>query len=446
MRPTQRFLQLVGGWLSLALVLALLRIFVVPAEGHAGLSLLVGLWWVIGLLMAVAAFIDIGGKWAAGSLSVTRVVPQSVALDATQDIQLRVNNPQARSQTLELADHLSESLLATGMPMEFTVPANGFADLEYQIKPSERGEMYFGRVELRVHSLWGLWQFKVFAAEPQNTRVYPNFAAIAHFGVMQLEQQMGELGIHIQQRRGEGLEFKQLRDFREGDMLRQVDWKATARQRKPISREYQDDRDQQVIFMLDCGRRMRAKDDELSHFDHALNAVLLSGYIALRQGDAVGLMSFAGDERWIEPVKGRSSINRLMNGVYDIRSSTDTSDYLKAAEQLLARQRKRALVIVVTALQDEDQDDIRAATNLLRSRHIVMVASLKQMMLEEKVPEVDELSNALRYCGTQALLQSRQRLLATLMAEGIAVVDAKPKSLHQDMISQYMGLKRSGRI
>lgn len=446
MRPTRRFLELAGGWLGLALVLALLRIFVVPSDGHIGMTLLVGMWWVLGGLVALAAFIDVGGKWAAGSLTVSRVVPQSVALDAVQDIALKVSNPQSRQQTLELIDHQSESLLPSGLPLEFSVPANGFADLHYQIKPSERGEMYFGEVELRVHSLWGLWQFKVFAAEPQNTRVYPNFAAIAHFGVMQLEQQMGELGIHIQQRRGEGLEFKQLRDFREGDMLRQVDWKATARQRKPISREYQDDRDQQVIFMLDCGRRMRAKDDELSHFDHALNAVLLSGYIALRQGDAVGLMSFAGDERWIEPVKGRTSINRLMNGVYDIRSSTDTSDYLKAAEQLLARQRKRALIIVVTAIQDEDRDDIRAATELLRSSHIVMVASLKQMMLEEEIPEVDEISNALRYCGTQALLESRQRLLATLRAEGVAVVDAKPKSLHQDMIAQYMGLKRSGRI
>ena len=90
-------------------------------------------------------------------------------------------------------------------------------------------------------------------------------------------------------RRGEGLEFHQLREYREGDSQRQIDWKATSRSGQLISREYQDERDQQIMLLIDCGRRMRAQDDELSHFDHVLNAALLLAYVGLRQGDAVGL-------------------------------------------------------------------------------------------------------------------------------------------------------------
>ncbi|MDP1165310.1 DUF58 domain-containing protein, partial [Klebsiella pneumoniae] len=90
-----------------------------------------------------------------------------------------------------------------------------------------------------------------------------------------------------------------------GDEIRQVDWKATARQQRLISREYQDERDQEVLFMLDTGRRMRAMDGEASHFDHSLNALLLTSYIALGAGASVGVLGFAGSCRWVKPVKGR---------------------------------------------------------------------------------------------------------------------------------------------
>ena len=102
------------------------------------------------------------------------------------------------------------------------------------------------------------------------------------------------VGAHLRRRRGEGTEFQQLREYRLGDSLRQIDWKATQRARKLISRDYQDERNQQVMLLVDTGRRMLARDDGLSHFDHVLNAALLVAYIALRQGDVVGLLAAAG--------------------------------------------------------------------------------------------------------------------------------------------------------
>src|SRR5690606_26842305 len=169
-------------------------------------------------------------------------------------------------------------------------------------------------------------------------KVYPDFMAIAAYTILATDNHTSQMGIKKKPRRGTGLEFQQLREYRRGDSLRQLDWKATARRQQLISREYQDERDQQIVLLIDSGRRMRTRDDELSHFDHALNAVLLVSYIALRQGDSVSVMSFGENHRWLPPQKGAGQIKNLLNGMYDLQAENCAPDYTKAAEKLAVLQ------------------------------------------------------------------------------------------------------------
>ena len=119
-----------------------------------------------------------------------------------------------------------------------------------------------------------------------------------------------------------------------GDSLSQIDWKASSKRQSLISRDFQEQLDQSVILMLDCGRRMRTIDGEISQFDHCLNAMLLISYVALRQGDQVGILSFGGTERWLPPVKGASSMTTVLNHLYDYETSPFPSDFSEAAERL----------------------------------------------------------------------------------------------------------------
>jgi uncharacterized protein (DUF58 family) len=228
--------------------------------------------------------------------------------------------------------------------------------------------------------------------------------------------------------------------------LRQIDWKATARQRTPIAREYQDERDQQIIFMLDCGRRMRSQDDELSHFDHALNACLLLSYVALRQGDAVGLSTFASDTpRYLAPVKGTGQLNTLLNSVYDLNSSQRSADYQAAATQLLARQKRRALVVLLTNLRDEDDEELLTAVKRLGQQHRVLIASLREDLLDNlRETPVQTLPEALAYCGTVNYLNARAELHERLSAHGVPVLDTRPGQLGTQLVTQYLSWKRGG--
>ena len=273
-----------------------------------------------------------------------------------------------------------------------------------------------------------------------------DFARLYGAELMAVDHWLNQIGVRGGQRRGLGLEFHQLREFRDGDTLRQIDWKATARKRTPIAREYQDERDQQILFLLDCGRRMRSQDGDLSHFDHALNASLLLAYVALRQGDAVGAMTFAGDDRrHLPPGKGSAQLGALLNTVYDLQTSQRPADFPEAVQAVLSRQRRRALVILVTNLRDEDDEELLGAVKRLGRQHRVLVASLREEVLDTLRHEpVARYEQALAYTGTIDYLNARNGLHEKLAAHGVPVLDARPSELGPELISRYLGWKRAG--
>lgn len=453
MRPSRKLLKILVAWMGLALLVFALRLIDIGspvdadvlASDHWISSSVV--WWGATVALVLIALFDALRHRKLWRLDVERELPHSLALGVYAQVKLVIFNNYDFPVTMDVTDMYPQCVDVKDLPISVTVDARSKKALLYPVLPVSRGEARFAETCLRVNTRWGLWQKEARFAKLETVKVFPNFTPIAHSSGIGLEHQIAQLGVHLQQRRGEGSDFHQLREFREGDSLRQIDWKATSRHRKPISREYQDERDQDIVFLLDCGRRLRAKDDHFSHFDHALNALLLTSYVALRQGDAVGLMSFAGDERWMSPIKGPARINTILNQLYDLHSSTETSDYLQAAEQFLAHSSKRALVIVITNVREEDVNDLSVAVGLLAKKHIVMVASLRDKFLDAHIQKpVLNMGDALSYCGTMDYIQRRRRVLAQLQSMGTIITDSLPHHLHVDLVNEYFKLKRSGRL
>ncbi|MEZ5450425.1 MAG: DUF58 domain-containing protein [Thiolinea sp.] len=222
-------------------------------------------------------------------------------------VQLLTHHAGRRRLQIRLYDHVPETFQEQGLPLQFALQPGAWAESAYSLKPLKRGLQRLERVQIRTRSWLGLWWRDVKQPLLSEVRIYPNFAAIAQYSLLATDHHLSHLGIMKRRRRGEGQDFHQLREYRPGDSLRQIDWKASARMYKPVAREYQDERDQEILFLLDCSHRMLAKDDELSHFDHTLNAILLLSHVALKQGDAVGLGSFGGVERWLNPAQGAAS-------------------------------------------------------------------------------------------------------------------------------------------
>ncbi|MGZ3254758.1 MAG: DUF58 domain-containing protein, partial [Burkholderiaceae bacterium] len=239
----------------------------------------------------------------------------------------------------------------------------------------------------------------------------------------------------------------QLREYRRGDSQRAVDWKATARLQKPITREYQEERDQQVVFLLDTGRRMLAKDDGTTHFDHALNAVLTLGFLAQKQGDAIGLMTFGAEVRWIVPHKGRVGLDRLLANIYDLQATEVAPDYTEAASNLLNRLHKRAFVVLITNLRDEDDNALRTACELMSTKHLVMCASLREKALDAAiVAPVNQFGDALRSASAAHYMQQRQDAIKGLGIRANHLIDITPEKLSMALVNRYLDIKESGRL
>lgn len=403
-------------------------------------------WLVAAGVFGLVAVVDALLCWLTRAPAVEREAPGSMSLMTWTDIRLTVRNARhSGSILLEIFDHHPASFETRGLPQTIEVPAGRFVDVQYEVQPLERGSVTFAGCDLRIASPLRLWWRRRFADVVTETRVYPNYSAISKLLAYEVDNRLQLSGVRLSRRRGEGIEFHQLRDYREGDSMRAIDWKATARMSRLISREYQDERDQQVIFVLDTGRRMLAKDGALSHFDHTLNAMLLLSFVALRQGDAAGLMTTGAERTWFAPRKGADTINGLLNHVYDVQPEPVEIDYVAAATDLAVRQRRRSLVVILTNVREEDSEDLRIATDLLQRRHLVILASLRERVLDDSINhDIHGFDDALLFASTNRYLDSRRESHKLLRAKGVYVEDCLSDELPAAITNRYLAIKRAG--
>ncbi|WP_414431087.1 DUF58 domain-containing protein [Alcanivorax sp. IL3] len=435
LKPAPRLLAVVALWALLAVPL-----FWLPAG-------FVVVWWALGALTLVIALLD---QWHARRLpapQAQRELPTALSVQQPHPVRVRITSA-SLPETVELADQHPGDDPHTGLPTTLTRAEAELTELTYHYRPSRRGPVQFGDLVFWFPSRLMLWQVRKVCDAACTVPVYPDFSRLSHSG---LDANHAHLltGTRLQPRRGEGMEFHQLREYHPGDSLRQIDWKATARRRSLISREYQDEQNQQVLVMLDGGRRLGMPVGSLTGFDHALNAALLLAWSALKQKDKAGAMLFSGDQpRWLPPVQGQQGINHLLNGLYDLHPSQHASDFSLAARQLVRRSRRRALVVLVTRLQQEDLDDLMSAVSLLRRHHLVLIADMLLPEQEQlsRQPVGNDFDQALQVCADAQEQQARHDLHTRLRHAGALVTATTPQQMPAQLNNLYLMLKRSGRL
>jgi uncharacterized protein (DUF58 family) len=394
------------------------------------------------------------GEWSDAAPTLVRHMPAAFAIGVHRPVTLSLALAGTRNWRIKLHDHADATLLTQGMPRELVAPANKITEIHYTVTPTRRGTIEFSPADISIRSRFGLLDLRGRIGPTETRRVYPDFAQVARYAWLAGDRRLAEIGIKTYQQRGEGTDFKQLSEYRTGDAVRHIDWKATLRFEKPVVRQFQNERDQCVMLLIDCGRRMRADDRQggigMAHFDQVLNAAMLLTYVALKQGDAVGAMTFGtppGEERWFTPRKGAVTLNALMGELFDVQPTPTHSDYLSAAQTFLLRQRKRALVIVITNFRDEDSNELGQALKLLRSRHLVMTASLKEGVVSELTDQpLATNERALEVASAHLYEQARRDAFNRIAARDSLMVDAEPQRLGIELVNRYHAVKRAGMI
>lgn len=383
-------------------------------------------------------------QWAA-----EREMPHHFIVGEPSKVTLHLSRADAATVplTLRIFDHLPPTfeLLQKTLPTVLTLLPGENAEIPYQVKPLQRGAASFSGVQLRLQSPWGLWQMNRFLTVEDAVKTYPDFRRLDDNDLLSDDAQShGTLPHH--RKRGSGTDFAELREYRVGDALNHIDHKASARMNKLITKSFQIERDQQVMILLDCSRRLRVFQSTLSHFDYALNTSIYLARTILNQGDAVGLMNFGSHEMRYSPAKkGRNSVNRLLNQVYDLTPSRQAPDYIRAAEQFMVRQKRRSLVIVITSLQEEDTESVKTMLRILQKRHLVLIANLKEELLGETL-DVSDLDSAVYYAARETYHRYRNQMLHQISNKQLILLDTYPTSLTAKLLNLYLNIKQSGRF
>lgn len=434
MSPSQRLLALAAAWLLLAAVVS-----AVPA--------LLVLWLGIGVLAAVVAVVDAALAFASKPLDVRRKLPGRFALGEPGEVGLFLRNDGGKPAIIEVFDGIPQGCVAESMPWRGEVPPMREIRVFHPVKIPQRGEVEFSPVQILRRSPLGLWMRKSSHLSAERVKVYPNYEPVVRFALLAMQHRESPMGIVRRPRPGSSRDFHQLRDYRDGDPFSQIDWKATSRRQMLISRDYQEQRDQSIVFLLDTGRRMRALDGGVPQFDHVLNAILLVAHMALRQGDQVSVKSFGGTDRWLPPIKGGHAMPVLLNHLYDYQTTAAPSDFASAVEKLMAKQRRRSLVILLTNLRGEDGKELLPALQVLRSKHLVLLASMREGVVSQAFSEpVTTFDSALRYLAADRYVQERREILAGLAASGVLTLDSTAAEFPVALANSYFDIKAAGKL
>ncbi len=396
------------------------------------------------VLLALALADRIAG--GATPLDVTRRVGSVLSVGTGNPVVISVHNTTARPFLLQVADETPVDGSAEPLDARLNVRASAYktTSVTYSFSPEKRGKYTFEGIWIQHASRLGFWTVKRRIACLSEINVYPNIEALHRFELLARVNNLNEIGVRTIRMKGEGTEFERLREYRQGDEPRKVDWKATARMGKLIVREMGQDRNQNLLLMIDMGRMMRQTTGGLSHFDYALNTAIILGHIAARRGDNVGAVLFSDTvKRFVALGRGRASVDAMVRACYDVEPEPVATNYSRMFRYVAANVRKRSLLVMMTHLvPGEDRLLIRSFLKMLGRQHLPLCLFFREPALEEQVnalPVTPE--DAFRRAAAADILLERHEGLASLTHAGVMAVDTLPGELSNVAIGQYLDIK-----
>ena len=397
------------------------------------------------ILVATAlAIVDVRATPSPGRIPVARVADPQLSIGVPNRVTLRVTNPFARPLRLVLADSVPVSFDVDHRRSPLTIAAHGAGEVAYAARPHHRGSFSFGDIHLRLRGPLDLIerQGRIAATAPAN--VYLDLHEIRRYEVTLRRGLAYDAGQRRARVPGAGTVFERLREYLPDDDPRSISWTATARRGKPITVEYETERQQRILILLDAGRMMSSTLGGLTKLDHAVNTALMLSYVATAKGDEVGLLGFADTVRsYALPRRGRKQFLRLTEELRRLEVTTTEPDYRAAFEFLRARTARRALVVLFTDLVDyEASRALVAAVTRLAGNNLVLCCLLADPQLAEVAAKVPSSTTELyERVVAEDVQEARARALAILRRRGVHTIDVPAERLTVATIQRYLELK-----
>ena len=404
------------------------------------------------IALVLAAALDAASLPAARDLALRRELPATLGVGDTVDGSYHIESRWGRALLLTVHDAPPPALLGfLGREDPVLLAPRGSQELPFRATARARGEAVLGDVALRATTPLGLVARTIRVPMDDRAVIAPSLSGVHRFRWLAVHERLAAAGVRDARRLGEGRSFARLRDYVVGDDPRHIDWKATARRGHPITREFTVEQSQTLYVLVDAGRSMTQLAGAYPRFEYALSSALVLADVAVRAGDRVGAMVFDDQLRVLVPAqRGSGALQALRTALVPVQPTLVEPDYSAAFRTLALRQRKRALVVLLT-----DVIDARAARSLLAhlsrgaSRHLAVVVALRNeaLMGAAALPAVDAgVAGLYLSAAAEELLTERATALQRMRDAGIVVLDVAPDAMAAAVVSQYLELKVRGAL
>ena len=424
----------------------------------AGLLWTIPAWWeprAIWLMVAwdaallTAWALDLRSLPAPSQLHVTRTWARPLQIGAGSRATLHTENRSAGAITLGLRDTPARELLREDPEFRVDVRAGGAVDVAYDVLPGERGDAVLGPVLLSWQSPLGLARRWGVASLEQTVRVYPDLQEARRLALSVIRTTQLDLEKRRARWRTPGREFESLRDFREGDEVRDICWTATARRGRLVTKVYQPEQSQAVWLIVDAGRLTRARVRAHRKLDHAANAALAMAQVAMMRGDRVGLLAYGRrPQQRLPPGRGARHLRLLVDALASVHGEAAEGDHFAAASELLQRQSSRALVVWLTEIAETaGVPEVIEGGQQLARRHLVVLAVPQSVELSTLAGTTPSNSAEMyRVMAAQQTDERRVALVHSLRQRGVLALEWAPGELSASLVDRYVQIKEQNLV
>ena len=387
--------------------------------------------------------------------------------DRVGPLALRIHNRSARAQVLRIGLAFPREIVSDASDCTVDLPAGAtLSRMECACTPTVRGQYFLRAVQLEVQSPLGLWSCRRGVPSQMELRVYPNLLTERR-NVAALFLRRADFGIHAQRLAGQGREFEKLRDFVSGDSLSDIHWKASAKRGKPVTKIHQIERSHEVYVIIDASRLSARKvvpekiaalpagatgesksevDLQASALERYVTAALIVALAAERQGDQFGLITFSDRIlNFVRARSGQSHFDACRDQLYGLQAQTVSPDFEELFTFVRLRLRKRALLIVLTALDDPVvAESFTKSVELVSRQHLLLVDMLRPPgagpLFEERAPvaRVDDLYTRL---AGHLRWQELRELQKVLQRRGVRLFFLDSETISADLVAQHADVR-----
>lgn len=407
---------------------------------------------VYDLALVAAAYLDYRRTEDVSQLEVTRQMPRRFMIGEENEVRINLSLHPPRQLVFMIKDEYPPELELRGDRILMAAPTRRLgraaeATVKYRLYAASRGDYGFGDIVLRWQGAWGLIikQARIRAAE--RIKVYPNINEARRHELSAHRNRQLLSGLRKTRVRGQGREFESLRDYVIGDEIRNISWTSTARRGRLITRQYQIERNQSIVVLVDAGRLMTSRIEHLSKLDHAINAALAIGYVATSGGDNVGLLVFNRQVvTYLPPHRGHAQLLAMTEALYNVKPQMIEPSYARAFQYLSRNCKRRSLVVILTDLVDRDaSSELLAYTAALLPRHLPLIVTIGDNDLRALVAQEPQgVADVYRQSVAEELLQQREEALGRITELGGLALDVPAGKLSFELVNKYLEVKERG--